>query len=146
MAEKRSEMCSAFMKELRFAYTQELCLEAWKRSHMGCSALLCGRLADSQESRFQASKRSNMGSAVPEVGRSADFQEFCFDAAKRSDMNCVELQRCLFVNYQALLFRSRILQIFAVPSCKRFVLLMLTNSGFRVRNVEIWAVLMKLIC
>ena len=55
------------MKGLRFADTQESCFEAWKSSHMGCSALLCGRFADSQESRFQASKRTNMGSALLEV-------------------------------------------------------------------------------
>ena len=66
-------MCSAVMKGLRFADTQESCFEAWKRSHIGCSTLLCGRFDDSQESPFQASKRSNMGSAVLQGGRSADF-------------------------------------------------------------------------
>ena len=40
---------------------QKSCIDAWKRSYMGCSSLLCGRFADSQESRLQASKRSNMG-------------------------------------------------------------------------------------
>ncbi len=69
-------MCSAFMKGLRFADTQESCFEAWKTSHIGFPALLCGRFANSQETRFQASKRSNMGSAFLEVCRSADFQEF----------------------------------------------------------------------
>ncbi len=53
-------MCSAVMKGLRFADTQESSFEAWKRSQMGCSALLCGRFDDSDESRFQASKHSNM--------------------------------------------------------------------------------------
>ena len=48
------------MKGLRFADTQESCFEAWKRSHMGSSALLCGRFADSEESRFEAEKRSEM--------------------------------------------------------------------------------------
>ena len=37
-------MCSAVMKGLRFTDTQESCFEAWKRSHMGYSALLCGDL------------------------------------------------------------------------------------------------------
>ena len=46
-----------------------------------------------------------MGSAVLEGGGTANINEFCFHAAKRSDMNCVELQRCLFVNYQALHFQ-----------------------------------------
>ena len=61
------------MKGLRHADTQESCIEAWKRSHMDCAALLRGRFADSQESRFQDSKRSNMGSAVMEIVRSADI-------------------------------------------------------------------------
>ncbi len=68
------------MKGLRFANTQQSCFEAWKRSYMGCFALLCGRFDDSQESRFQASKRSNMGSAVLQRGRSADIHGFCFQA------------------------------------------------------------------
>ena len=84
-------MCSVFVKGLRFADTQDSCFEAWKRSHMGCSALLCGRFADSQESRFQALKRSNMGSALLEGGRSADIHEFCYQTAKRSDMECLEM-------------------------------------------------------
>ena len=71
-------MCSAFMKGLRFADTQELCFEAWKRSHLPCSALLCGRFADSQESRFQASESSNKGSAILQGGRSADFSNYDF--------------------------------------------------------------------
>ena len=62
-------MCSEVLKDLQFPNIQEACFEAWKRSHMGCSALLCGRFADSQELRFQASKRSNIGSAVLESGR-----------------------------------------------------------------------------
>ena len=85
-------MGNVVMKGLRFAYTQESCSEAWKRSHMCCSAQLCVRLADFQESRFQASKRSNMGSDVLEVGRSADIRKFPFQAAKRSEMDCVEIQ------------------------------------------------------
>ena len=70
-------MGTAVMKGLRFADTQELCFEYWKRSNMACSALLCCRFADSQKSRFQASKRSNMVSGVLEDGRSADIHEFC---------------------------------------------------------------------
>ena len=66
------------MKGLRFANTQQSCFEAWKRSYMGCFALLCGRFDDSQESRFQATKRSNMGSAVLQGGRSADFPNYVF--------------------------------------------------------------------
>ena len=69
-------MGNAVMKGLRFADTQELCFEAWKRSHMGCSALLFGRFAESQESRFLALKRSYTCSAVLEGGRSAFINEF----------------------------------------------------------------------
>ncbi len=71
-------MGNEVIERLRFADTQELCFEAWKRSHMSCSDLLCGRYADSQKSRFQASKRSNMGRADLECGRFSDIQEFCF--------------------------------------------------------------------
>ena len=80
------------MKGLRFANTQESCFEAWKRSYMGNSALLCGRFDNSQESRFQASKRSNMGSAVLQAGRSADIHKFCFQGAKRADMVSCEMK------------------------------------------------------
>ncbi len=52
------------MKGLRFAETQESFFEAWKHSHMGCAALLCGRFADAQDSCIQASNRSKMGSAA----------------------------------------------------------------------------------
>ena len=70
------------MKGLRFADTQDSCFEAWKRSHMGYYALLCGRFAESQESRFQALKRSNMGSAVLEGGRFANIHKFCLKLQK----------------------------------------------------------------
>ena len=46
-------MGTAVMKRLRFADTQELCFEAWKRSHMGCAALICGRFDDALESRLR---------------------------------------------------------------------------------------------
>ena len=50
----------AVMKGLRFVGTQELCLEAWKRSHMGCAALLSGRFAEVQKFCFQTAKLSDM--------------------------------------------------------------------------------------
>ena len=74
-------MGSSVIKGLRFVDTQELCFEAWKRSYIACSALLCGQFADSQKSRFQASKRTNMCGAVLEGGRPANIHEFCFQAA-----------------------------------------------------------------
>ena len=78
---------------------------AWKHSHMGCSALLCGRFDDSQESRFQASKRSNVCSVVLESVRCVNIHEFYFQAAKRSDMVCVEQQRGLFADCHELHFQ-----------------------------------------
>ncbi len=71
-------MCSTVMKGFGFPNTLESCFEAWKRSYMSCSALLCVRFEDSQESRLQATKRSNMGSAVLLFGRSADFTNYVF--------------------------------------------------------------------
>ena len=82
-----------------------------------------------------------MGSSVLDGGGTVNINELCFQAAKSSDMIHVELQRCLYVDCQALRFQGRNLQIFAVTSCKRIDILMFPNSGFRVRNVEISAVL-----
>ncbi len=84
-------MCSVVIKGLRFADTQESCFEPWKRSHMGCSALLFGQFADSQESRFQVSKRSDMVNAVMKGLRFSDTQESCFEDCKRSHMACSAL-------------------------------------------------------
>ena len=89
------------------------------------------------ESRLQTSRRSNMGSTFPEGGLFADNNEFCFQAVKRSDMNCAELQGGLFADCQEWNFRLRNVQIREVPSCKKVDLLMLRNSVFRVRKVEI---------
>ena len=97
-------MGNAVKKELRFADTQESCFEAWKRSHMGCCALLCCRFDDFQETRVQASKRSNMCSAILEGGGTANINEFCFHAAKRSGMYCVEVQVGLFADSQNCIF------------------------------------------
>ncbi len=89
-------MVNAVMKGLRFADTQEMF--SWKRSHIGCIALLFVRFAFSQNLRFPPSKSLNMGSAVLDGGRSSYIHGFCFQAAKRSDMDCVELQECLFAD------------------------------------------------
>ena len=53
---KRSDMCIAVMKGLRFADTKEWFFETWKSSHMGCAALLCGRFTDVRELRFKQEK------------------------------------------------------------------------------------------
>ena len=73
----RWDMGSAVIKGIRFADSQELCFEAWKRSYNACSAHLCGQFSDSQKSRFQASKRTNMGSAHL-VGGRFDFRNSFF--------------------------------------------------------------------
>ena len=73
------------------------------------------RFDDSYDSSFHASKISNMCSAVLFGGRSADIQEFCFQAAK--------------------------FQIWTLPKCKGVYLLIVRNSIFRLRNVELLAVL-----
>ena len=136
------------MKELRFANTQESCFETWKRSYMGCSALLCCRFDVSQESCFQASKRSNMGSSVLQGGRSANIHEFCFQAAKRADMDCVEQQRNLFADCPEWHFRSRNVQIIAVSSYQRVDLLIFTNivSGCETLKYVQFSPAMSFIC
>ena len=128
------------MKELWFPYTQESCFDAWKRSHMGCSSLLCGRFADSQESRFQALKRSNLGSAVLQGGRLLIFINSVFMLQIVLICNvskCYGVYLLIVINgILAAKFRAR-----AVLYFKKIDLLMLRNSVFTVRNVEIWAVL-----
>ena len=131
------------MKGLRTADTQESCFEAWKRSHMGCFALLCGRFYDSQESRYQASKRSNIGSAVLEVGRSPDTHEFCFQGAKRSNMDSVEVQGVQFTNCQEWQFQVSRLSDNCYTILHEDDLLILKNRSFRLRNFEICAVLSR---
>ena len=64
-----------------------------------------------------------------------------FQAVKGSDMVCAELQGDLFVDCQEWYFQGAKLKDKSTISCKRVDLLMLRNSVFRVRNVEIWAVL-----
>ena len=81
-----------------------------------------------------------MLSAVLEGGRSADIHEFCFQTGKRSDMDCIELQGGQIADSQEWDLMLRKDQIIRVPSCKRIYLLMLRNSVFTVRNIDIWAV------
>ena len=80
-----------------------------------------------------------MGSAALEGGISANIHELCFQAAKRSDMDYVEVQMSLFAVRMAFSGSKR-----SDKSCmilKRDDLLMLRNSVFTVRNVEICAVM-----
>ena len=100
-------MGNAIMKGLRFADTQELCFEAWKRSYNACSAILCGQFSYSQKSRFLSLKRSLTGSAVLEDGRPANIHEFCFPPAKLSDMDCVQVQVAYLLKVRNGIFRLR---------------------------------------
>ena len=88
---------------------------------------------------FSGSKSTNMGSAVLEVGLSANIHKFCFQAAKRSEMDCDVLQFGLFADLRNGIFKSPIVKIIAKPSWKCVDLLIFTNTGLRVRNVEICA-------
>ncbi len=99
-ATKRSVICSTVIKGPRFGGPHKQCFEAWKCSHIDCSALLFGGFANSQESRFQDSKRSNMCCAALGSDCSADIYDFCFQDAKRSDMDCFELNGGLFDDCQ----------------------------------------------
>ena len=45
------------MKGIGFTGAQVSCFAAWKSSHLGCAALLCGRFADVQELRFKNERR-----------------------------------------------------------------------------------------
>ena len=117
-----------------FANTQESCFETWKRSYMGCSALLCCRFDVSQESRFQASKRSNMSSAVLQGDPSADFPNYYFKlqnvqiwTVSKCKGDYLLIYRMTFSGSKHSEMRSNIL--------KRVDLLMLRNSVFTVRYV-----------
>ena len=123
------------MKGLRFADTQYSCFDAWYRLHMCCSALLCGRFADSQIV-FSGFETFKYGKCCPGSLSFANIHEFCFQTAKRSDMDCLEV---LIVKEG--IFKSRNVQIIALPLCKCVDILKFTSNGFTVRNDEICAVL-----
>ena len=81
-----------------------------------------------------------MGSAVLKGGPSADFTNLV-SSCKTSNMDCVEVQGGLFVDCEEWHFQVGKVHIRAEPSCKLFELLMFKYSSFRLRNVEICAVL-----
>ncbi len=114
-------MPSAVIKGPPFGDTKEWFFEAWKLSHMGCSALLCCRFVDSQESRFQASKRPNIDSALLEDELSPDIHEFCVRAPQRSDMDGVELDGVYLMILRNGIFRSRNVQIIEITYYKRVI-------------------------
>ena len=89
----------------------------------------------------QASKRSNMGSAVLVVGRFVDIQDFSYQGAKRSDMDCVELKGVYLLIVRKGIFRLLNFGILAVLVSNEVDFLMLNNRVYRLRNVQIWAVL-----
>ncbi len=99
-------MCSAVLKGLRYAYTQESFLmlgnvHIWVVPPCNVVELLI------LKNRFFRLRNVQIWvSSVLEVGRSADFHEFCFHAAKRSDMYCDEMQGCLFADCQVWHFQD----------------------------------------
>ena len=82
-----------------------------------------------------------MCSAVLVVCRLVDNHEFCFHAAKRQIWNVSNCIRVYLLIVRNGIFTFRNVQIIAVPSCKSVDLIIFTNSGFRVINVDIWAVI-----
>ena len=129
-------MCRTVMKGLRFPNTQESCFEAWKRSYVGCSILLCVRFDDSQESRLQASKRSNMGSADMQGGRSADIHEFCFQGVN-IQIWTVSICKRVSLLIVRMAFSASKRSDKSSTFLKRHDLLMLRYSVFTLRKVEI---------
>ena len=104
----------AVMKGLRFVGTKETCFDAWKLSHMGYAALLCGLFGDVQEiflslKNYQIWPVSNWKVAYLRIVRNGAF-------------------------------RLGNVQTRAVPSRKMVDLVMLRNCVFRLRNVQIWVV------
>ena len=102
--------------------------------------MLCGRFDDPQESRFQASKRSNMSSAVLQGGRSADFPNYVL---KLQNVQIWTVSKCkgVYMLIVRMSYSGSKLSDKSSTILKRDDLLMLRNSVFTVRNVEIWAVL-----
>ena len=101
--------------ELEFADFQEWYSQAAKRSYKSTAILQDCRFADVNESRFQASKGSNIGSDVQHLGRFADAEEYCIPVENHSKMRSV------------------------IPPV--FDLLMLMNNLYRLRKLQMWAVM-----
>ena len=152
-------MCSAIMKRLRFAYTQESCFDAWKRSHMGCYVVdllipknRVFRLRNVQIWVVLFWKKvvllifSNFVSKLQNV-------QICsmskcngvyllivingILAAKRSDKSSTILQECRFARFRNSVFPVRNVEIWAVLSSNNVDLLKLRNRVFSLRNVQI---------
>ena len=103
----------------------------------GLAVQLWGWFAQAQESRIEAAKRSEKGSSVPQSGWIADSQESRFIAANCSYMGNASCKGVDYLLNRNLVFRLRMVQIWAVPSCKRVQLLMLRNRVFSLRIVQI---------
>ena len=115
------------MKGLRIADTQELCFEAWKRSHNACSAVLCGQFSDSQKSRFQASKRKICVVLSWKVVVRLIFPNSAFKLQKFQIWNVYNYMWFYLLKVRNGIFRSRKVQIIAVQSCNRVDLQMFTK-------------------
>ena len=139
---KRSDMGNAVMKGLRFAHTQELCFEAWKRSSIACSALLCDRFTDSQKSRFF--RLGNVQICGVLSWKLVVLLIITNSVFMLENVQIWSVSMCNWV-YSLIvrngIYRLRNVQIKAEKSSMRVDLLMHRNSVFTVRNVEVWAVL-----
>ena len=96
-------MFTTVMKGLRFADNQESYFEYWKRSYMGCAALLCGLFAEAQELSIQAANSSKMGSAVLKF---ADGQKSLIQVAKRSNVGSTVMKGLQFADTQESRFQA----------------------------------------
>ena len=140
-AAKRIEMCSAVMKLLGFADTQESCFEAWNRSHMGFSTLLCGRFADSRKRVFRLRNIQIWVVLSWNVVILLIFRNSVFKVRNVQIWTVKNSKIVYLLIVRKGIFRLLNVLIRAVHSSKRVDFLILWNSIFSVRNVEILAVL-----
>ena len=111
-------MSSEVIKGLRFGDSQESYFEAWKRSHMDCSALLSCRFADSQESRFQFRKVQIW---VVLSWKVTVLLIFTNSVLKLQNVEIWTVSKCkgFFDDFYEWHFISRNVQIITVPYCNR---------------------------
>ena len=133
---KRLEMCSAVMKGLRYADTQVSCVEACKRSHMGCSACYMVDLLILRNRVFWLRNFQILLVLSWEVAVLFIFTNSVF---KPQNVQIWTVKNCKWFYLLIVrngIFRSRNVQIITLPLCKRVNLLLFTSSVCRVRNVK----------
>ena len=100
---------------------------------MSTAVMHSGRFGGVQELRFEIAKSSDMGCATLIEGRFDDVPESCFQCAKNFEYG----QQI----YRVAISQKSCFRGAKYSSCKMFDLLVYRNPVFRVRNVQIWAVL-----